>query len=244
MKRDEHHGRATSFGGVAGAYERARPEYPADAVRWLTGDARADVVDLGAGTGKLTRGLVALGHRVTAVEPLPEMLEQLRAAVPKVVALSGGAEKIPLPDASTDVVVCAQAFHWFDQPVALREIARVLRPSGRIGLVWNKRDARESWMAALSELESTVLLPLVDAQEPIAASGLFGPVEGASFAFVQRVDREMLLDLVRSRSYCAIMDPEERDEVLGRFGSLYDANAGTDGLDLPYTTECFRAARL
>ena len=244
MDTDLHQARGTSFGLVACAYERARPEYPADAVRWLAGDAPAEAVDLGAGTGKLTRGLVALGHHVTAVEPLAEMLEQLRGAVPEARALSGGAEAIPLPDASADVVVCAQAFHWFDQPVALREIARVLRPGGRIGLVWNTRDDREPWAATLSETIGGESVGENDAEEPIAASGLFGPVESALFAFAQRVDRELLLDLVRSRSYCAVKSPEQRDEVLARVGAIYDANAAANGLDLPYTTECFRAARL
>ena len=244
VNRDEHRGRATSFGGVAGAYERARPEYPADAVRWLAGAVPADVVDLGAGTGKLTRGLVARGHRVTAVEPLPEMLEKLRRAVPEAQAVAGSAEEIPLPDASADVVVCAQAFHWVDQPVALREIARVLHPGGRVGLVWNARDDREPWAATLSETIGSESVEENDAKEPITASGLFGPVESASFDFAQRVDRELLLDLVLSRSYCAVMELEEQDEVLGRVGAIYDANAGAGGLDLPYTTECFRAARL
>jgi SAM-dependent methyltransferase len=244
VNRDERRGRATSFGSVADAYERARPEYPAGAVRWLTDETPVDVVDLGAGTGKLTRGLVALGHRVIAVEPLPEMLEQLRSAVPEAVALLGDAEAVPLPDASADVVVCAQAFHWFDQPAALREIARVLRPGGRIALVWNTRDDRAPWMASLSETIGSETVEAKDGEEPIAASGLFGTVERASFEFVQRIDREMLLDLVRSRSYCAVMEPEERDDVLARVGALYDANASGGELDLPYVTECFRAVRL
>jgi ubiquinone/menaquinone biosynthesis C-methylase UbiE len=143
--------RARSFGSVAEVYERARPIYPDDAVRWLAGTGPHDVVDLGAGTGKLTRSLVALGHRVTAVEPSVEMLEQLRSAVPDAVAVEGSAESIPLAEASADVVTAAQAFHWFDQLVALREIARVLRPGGRIALVWNARDDRVEWVAELTE---------------------------------------------------------------------------------------------
>src|SRR6187402_2215892 len=111
---DDFAARARSFGTVADAYERARPGYPDDAVRWLAGDDLSDVVDLGAGTGKLTRSLVALGHRVTAVEPIPEMLEQLRSAVPGAIPLAGTAESIPLADGSVDVVTVAQAFHWFD----------------------------------------------------------------------------------------------------------------------------------
>ena len=125
-------------------YERSRPGYPEDAVRWLAGEKPCDVVDLGAGTGKLTRTLVELGHRVTAVEPLPEMLDQLRAAVPEATAVRGGAEAIPLPAESADVVTVAQAFHWFDHGPALLEIARVLRPGGHIALVWNVRDESEA----------------------------------------------------------------------------------------------------
>jgi len=243
VNRDERRGRATSFGSVADAYERARPEYPRDAIRWLTGDEPMDVVDVGAGTGKLTRGLVALGHRVTAIEPLPEMLAHVRTAVPSATALAGAAENLPLPDASADVVVCAQAFHWFDRAVALEEFARVLRPAGRIGLVWNTRDDREPWAAELSRAIGNESIESGDAAEPIAASGLFGPVENATFSFVQPLDREQLLDLVRSRSYCAVMAPAELEHVLARVSALYDARAGTDGIGLPYVTECFRATR-
>ena len=144
--------RAASFGSVADVYDRARPGYPDEAVRWLVGDAPRRVLDLAAGTGKLTRSLVAAGHDVVAVEPAEEMLAHLRAAVPAAEALVGTAEAIPLPDASVDAVTVAQAFHWFDPPAALREIARVLRPDGALGLVWNTRDEREPWVRRLGEL--------------------------------------------------------------------------------------------
>src|SRR5688500_19734101 len=107
----DHARRARSFGSVAEVYERARPTYPEEAVRWLAGDEPRDVVDLGAGTGKLTRALVALDHRVTAIEPLPQMLELLPANAPGAFAILGNAEIIPLPDAHADVVTCAQSFH-------------------------------------------------------------------------------------------------------------------------------------
>src|SRR5204863_8078124 len=113
---------------VADAYERGRTGYPEEAVRWRVGEQSVDVGDLAAGTGKLTRSLVALGHRVTAVEPLPEMIAHLEAAAPGVPAITGTAESMPLPDASADAVTVAQAFHWFDHAPALVEIARVLRP--------------------------------------------------------------------------------------------------------------------
>lgn len=233
----------TAFADVAAAYERGRPEYPEDAVRWLAGDEPKDVVDVGAGTGKLTRGLIALGHRVTAIEPLPEMLEVLVANSPGAFASLGSAEVIPLPDGSADVVTCAQSFHWFDHAAALPEIARVLRPKGRLAVVWNTRDDREGWVARLSKLVGSESVDLRDAHAPIDASGLFGTVEKAVFTFEQPVDRERLLDLVLSRSYVAKLPPDERAPVLEAVGRLYDEVAGPDGIRLPYVTECFRAAK-
>ena len=233
----------TAFAEVAGAYERGRPGYPEEAVRWLAGNEPCDVVDLAAGTGKLTRALVALGHRVTAIEPLPEMLELLPATAPGAAAILGNAEVIPVPDTFADVVTSAQAFHWFDHPVALPEIARVLRPGGRLALVWNTRDDREPWVARLSAIIGNEAVSESDVSEPIAASGLFGPVETAEFRFEQPLDRELLLDLVLSRSYCAKLPPAEREPILESVGRLYDEVAGSDGVRLPYVTECFRAER-
>ncbi len=245
LNRDERRGRATSFAAVADAYERSRPGYPDDAVRWLVGEGRRDVVDLGAGTGKLTRSLVVLGHRVIAVEPLPEMIVHLRVAVPGVTAVEGGAEAIPLETASADVVTAAQAFHWFDHGPALREIARVLRPDGSIALVWNTRDDREPWVAQLSE--EAIGSEAIDGGLPgasIEESGLFGSVEHESFRYVQRIDRETLIDLVVSRSYCAVLSPKERAPVLDRVERLFDEYAVEGVLELPYVTECFRAPRV
>src|SRR5205085_4756807 len=133
--------RARSFGGVAGAYRRARPSYPPAAVRWVLDWAPGPrVVDLAAGTGKLTEVLRAEGADVVAVEPLDRMREELRAAVPGVAALAGAAEAIPLPDASADAVTVAQAFHWFRTDEALTEIGRVLVPAGVVGLLRHMRD--------------------------------------------------------------------------------------------------------
>lgn len=245
VNRDERRGRATSFAAVADAYERSRPGYPEAAARWLVGDEPLDVVDLGAGTGKLTRSLVALGHRVTAVEPLPEMIAHLRKAVPAAVAVEGGAEAIPLAAGSADIVAAAQAFHWFDHGPALREIARVLRPAGRIALVWNTRDDREEWVAQLSEAAiGRETVEERDAAAPVEASGLFEPVERASFPHVQRLSRERLVDLVLSRSYCAVLTPAERVPVLARVERIFDEHAVDGVLELPYVTECFRAVRL
>jgi SAM-dependent methyltransferase len=239
---DEARGPATSFAMVAEAYERGRPGYPEEAVRWLAGETPVDVVDVGAGTGKLTRSLVALGHRVTAIEPLPEMLELLPAAAPGAFAILGSAEVIPMPDASADVVTAAQAFHWFDLPVALPEIARVLRPHGRLALVWNKRDDREPWVARMSETIGSETLDRGDVEEPIEASGLYDPVERATFEWAQRLDRATFRDLVLSRSYCAIKALAEREKVLADVERLFDEHAIGGELALPYVTECYRAA--
>ena len=233
----------TAFAEVADAYERGRPGYPDDAVRWLAGYEPRDVVDLGAGTGKLTRALVGLGHRVTAVEPLDEMRRELEAVLPDVQAVAGSAEAMPLPDASADVVTSAQAFHWFDHDNALPEIARVLRPGGHIALVWNSRDDGDPWMAQLSTIIGNESIQESDVKPVLDASGLFRPVETAVFAFEQALDREGLLDLVLSRSYLAKLPPPDRDPVLDAVGALYDETATPEGVRLAYVTQCFRALR-
>jgi SAM-dependent methyltransferase len=244
VNRDPHvRGPHTAFAEVAGAYERGRPGYPEDAVRWLVGEEPADVVDLGAGTGKLTRALVALGHRVTAIEPLPEMLEHLPETAPGAFAILGNAEVIPLPDAHADVVTCAQSFHWFDHALALPEIARVLRPGGRLALVWNSRDDRDPWMARLSTLIGNETVQETDVVPVLEESGRFGRVETATFAFEQTLDRTTLLDLVLSRSYCAKLTPADREPVLDAVSKLYDETAGPDGVRVPYVTECFRTGK-
>jgi SAM-dependent methyltransferase len=238
---EERERRARSFGGVADAYERARPEYPRDAVAWLVGDAQV-VVDLGAGTGKLTRGVAALGRDVVAVEPLPEMAARLRSVMPEARVLAGSAEEIPLDDGSVDAVVAGQAYHWFDPPRALPEIARVLRPGGALGIVWNTRDDEVPWVRRLTELMGTETWTsrTVDS---VDASGLFDPVEEAQFRHEQRLERGVLLDLVSSRSGIATLDEAGRARVLDAVGALYDSVAEPDGLLLPYVTHAYRAAR-
>ncbi|MDQ3163944.1 MAG: class I SAM-dependent methyltransferase, partial [Actinomycetota bacterium] len=169
------------------------------------------VVDLGAGTGKLTRTVAAFGHDVVAVEPLAEML------------------------------------HWFDQEAALAEIARVLRPRGAVGLLWNTRDDDEPWVARLSELIGSEAEWDHEPPEPLAASTQFGDVERRVFRHVQRFDRSTLIDLIASRSFAATMDPPEREKLLAAVGRIHDESAEAAGgaeLELPYRTYAFRATRL
>lgn len=254
MRGAERVRRAGSFGGVAQAYERSRPGYPDDAVTWLTSlptgavaaarpsGGRARVLDLGAGTGKLTRSLVAAGHDVVAVEPSGPMLELLRAGLPSVETHEGTAEAIPVDDASCDVVIVAQAFHWFDSAAAVPEIARVLRPAGRLALVWNLRDVsvpwvREFWSVIAPDEPRTV----VSADLPDGSP--FGPWDRADFTFTQAVDRDAAMELALSRSYVASASPERREALLDRAGWVFDAH--TSGIaDIRYTTYCFRAERL
>jgi SAM-dependent methyltransferase len=169
------------------------------------------------------------------------MLELLPAAAPGAKAVLGNAEVIPLPDAYADVVTAAQAFHWFDHGVALLEIARVLRPDGHLGLVWNIRDDSEAWVAELSTLIGSESVTLPDVTQPLAESGVFAPVETASFRFTQVLDRATLLDLVVSRSYCAKLPSAERKPILDGVERLFDEHAVDGAIELPYVTECYRA---
>ena len=139
--------RARSFESVAADYERHRPEYPEAALRWAVEqfglEPGSHVIDVGAGTGKLARGLVGLGFEVVAVEPGAPMLQQLRVAVPEAEAVEAPAESIPLPDESVDAAFAGQAYHWFDRERALPELHRVIRPGGGLSLLWNWWDERD-----------------------------------------------------------------------------------------------------
>jgi SAM-dependent methyltransferase len=244
VSRDSYAERAASFGSVAGEYERARPGYPDDAVRWLLGDRPLTVVDVGAGTGKLTRQLVAAGHDVVAVEPLEEMRAHLEAVVPAARALAGSAEAIPLPAGSADAIAAAQAFHWFDHERAMPELARVLKPRGVLALIWNMRDDSVEWMARLSELlGSEGFQTGYSPAEVVAQSGLFQPLEEAMFPFSQRVDGETLRALVTSRSYVATLPSAEREKLLETVDRLYGEVAGADGAIVQYVTHAYRGVR-
>ena len=209
-------------------------------MRWLTGPDPVQVLDLGAGTGKLTRALVALGHDVIAVEPSPEMIAQLRRALPGVEALEGVAERIPVPDGRFDVVTAGQAFHWFDPERALPEIARVLRPGGTLGLVWNLWNDASPVVARLN----AVLPPYVPSDEPLALDERFGPLEEASFDWVRSYGRDELVDGVGTTSSVATLQPADRAACLEGVGRFWDAEAVEGSLELPYRTESHRATRL
>ena len=232
---------ARSFGAVADAYERGRPTYPVDAVRWLIGREAASVLEVGAGTGKLTAELIAQGHDVLATEPDEAMLAILEERVPTARAAQASAEELPAGDRSIDVVIAAQAFHWFDHEVALPEIARVLKPGGVLALAWNYRDDKIPWVRRLGKLIGTQE-QLSDPSEPLQASGLFEPAESQHFKHWQDINRESIVDLVLSRSNISVLPHDEREAKLAEVLAFYDDfGRGYDGMQLPYVTHCFRA---
>jgi SAM-dependent methyltransferase len=235
-----HPSAAIGFASAADIYERARPSYPQDAIDWLVAQTSLaegrTVVDLGAGTGKLTRLLLPTGARVVAVEPIAEM----RAYIHGAEVLDGTAEAIPLPDASADVVTVAQALHWFDQDRALPEIHRVLRGNGQLVLVWNMRDLDDPVQSGVEEL----LRPLrtdVPGQiagawrEPLARSGLFGQAIVGEFKYEQRFTTDDLCDRVASTSYVAALSAVDREELLVRVRALTHGIA--EPFAFPYKTE-------
>lgn len=245
---------ASGFGAGADDYERGRPGYSDDAVRWLVSATGigpgVEVVDLAAGTGKLTRLLVPSGADVIAVEPVDAMRAKLADTCPGVAALEGTAEALPFDDGSIDVVTVAQAFHWFDAPVALAEIARVLRPGGRLALVFNERDVREPWVAELSRLirwdeRERWRVPYtveVDWAEVLGASGpQFEPPARFDGTYVQPMDAETLVARVLSTSYIAMQPAEDRARLADRVRAL--AEPLGDSFDLPYVTVAYAARR-
>lgn len=233
---------ARSFGSVAAAYDRGRPSYPRDAAAWLAGETPATVLELGAGTGKLTAVLAGLGHDVHATDPDEAMLEVLARDLPDVRATVGTAEEIAAPDSSYDVVVAAQCLHWFDLEKALPEIARVLRPGGHVAAVWNRRDERIPWVRRLGALIGSQEHQGPQSAEALVASRHFGIVEDAEFKHWQVIDRESIQDLVLSRSNIATLDEEARAAKVAEVLAFYDDyGRGMDGMQLPYVASCFRA---
>jgi SAM-dependent methyltransferase len=236
--------RARSFARVAGEYERGRPGYPPEAIAWLLGARPLEVLDLGAGTGKLTRALLDAGHRVTAVEPLDEMLAILSSEVPAARALPGSAEQLPLADASVDAVAVGSAFHWFDERAALAEIARVLRPAGVLGLLGNRFDVASPWVARVREILGP---PAIERPghwpSVVDLSERFAEIEDREFPHQQRIDRAGLRDLASSRSSLALMDDDRRATVLAGLDRLWEQEPeliGRSDVLLPWRTRVRR----
>jgi SAM-dependent methyltransferase len=234
---------AASFGAAAAEYERSRPTYPEAVVEWIVPPAARAAADVGAGTGKLTRALRERRLEVAAVEPSDGMRATLEAELPEVRALAGSGERLPLPDASVDLVTYAQAWHWVDEAAALAEAARVLRPGGRLACVWNLRDDDSGWMRELAELigrfgSNTVV------ERDFAFGGRFGATERLTFSWARPMTGERLVELLASRSYVIVAPEDERQQFFAAVRDLVATHpdlAGRESFEMPYMTRCFRA---
>jgi ubiquinone/menaquinone biosynthesis C-methylase UbiE len=258
VEQDERLCHGSSFGAAAVAYAEHRPDYAQAAVRWALASAPGRrVLDLGAGTGKLTAGLVALGADVVAVEPDPAMLAELRRALPAVRALSGSAEAIPLPDASVDAVLAGHALHWFDMAVAGPEIARVLVPGGILAGLWNVIDNRVGWVAGLERVSGSAAIGPRDtlsswraatAEAHRPKTGLlaqFGSPEQAEFPHGQLRTAESLVATIATRAGLLVMSEQEQAATLGRIRTFLASRPETahGEFTLPMLTGVLRVRR-
>lgn len=241
---------AAGFEWGAPGYAAHRPGYPDEAVAWLAGPDARDVLDLGAGSGSLTEGLTSAGHRVVAAEPSGAMLAELASRGLGVPAVQGAAEALPFAAGSFDLVTVATAFHWFDAGSALPQVASVLRPGGRLALVWNSRTKSGGWPETFSDLLRGAQPPELvgdwdtGSVSAVEASPLFGPLEEAGFAFTQRLDRGGLVGLAASRSYVIALPDARRRRLLEHVGRLFDSAADADStVELPYLARCWRCTR-
>jgi SAM-dependent methyltransferase len=249
---------ASGFGAEADAYERARPSYPADAVDWLVDSLRMPaggrVCDLAAGTGKFTRLLVPrlADARLVAIEPVAGMRQVLAASLPRVPVVAATAEAVPFADGSLDGITVAQAFHWFDAATSLAEFHRVLRPGGRLALVWNARDRSVPWVDRI-----WTIMDRVEKRAPWRAhdewkesafveTPWFGPLTEATFRHEQVLTPDDVVERVRSVSHVAVLPPDQREAVLDEVRALLrtdPATAGRDELALPYRVDAYWAER-
>ncbi|MBK5529272.1 methyltransferase domain-containing protein [Pseudomonas sp. TH06] len=256
MKDQVHHSAAAGYKTAADTYVKGRPDYPPQVTEWLAAtlnlDGHKTVIDLGAGTGKFTGRLVATGAQVIAVEPVAQMLEKLSEAWPQVLAVSGTATDLPLPDASVDVVLCAQAFHWFASTEALTEIARVLKPGGKLGLIWNLRDAQVSWVprldAIVNALEGDTPRYYTGAWRTAFPHPAFGPLQLQQFHHGHTGSPEdVIVNRVRSTSFIAALPEAQRAKVDEQIRALIAAEPalrGRDVITVPYETAAFVAVKL
>ncbi|MER6297967.1 methyltransferase domain-containing protein [Kitasatospora sp. NPDC001539] len=232
---------ARSFGTAAASYQHGRPGYPHALIGSAVPREARRVLDLGAGTGQLTRLLVDAGLDVVAVEPDEDMRALLAAYAPRAAVRAGTAERIPLPDGSVDAVVVAHAWHWFDQAAALSEIARVLTPGGTLALVWNVRDESQPWTAELGALMRRSTRRRIDTAPVVPAP--FGAPERLEIRWEHQTTPAGILDMVASRSYVIALPEAERAGLLAdveRLLATHPDLAGRERIAMPYLTRCTR----
>jgi SAM-dependent methyltransferase len=232
----------TRFGTAAGDYVKGRPSYLPDAVAWLLAGVAGAVVDVGAGTGKLTEQMVAQGFDVTAIDPDEGMLAALRGAVPGVPTHIGSAEHLPLADASVAAVTFGQAWHWVDVSVASAEVARVLRPGGVLGLIWNVRDESVDWVAALGAAMGASKAESMISADEVTVAAPFGALEESIWRWDNPMTPDGIRSMVRSRSYYIAGDAGFKAGVDAAVDEVL-VDLGKDAILMPYVTHAYRATR-
>jgi SAM-dependent methyltransferase len=251
------HNVAASGFNDPGDYEAARPSYPPDAVAWFVENLRLApgrrAVDLAAGTGKLTRLLVPSGAELLAVEPVAGMRATFQRLLPDIPLVAGTAEAMPFAAESLDAITVAQAWHWFDHERATEEAARVLRPGGRLGLVWNARDRSEPWVDEVWSIMDRVEknAPWRDHENwrdsaTKAMPGFGGELHAAEFRHLQQITPEGVVQRVASVSHVAVLPAAEREKVLDEVRDLlatHPAVRGRDTVEIPYRVDCFWTER-
>lgn len=234
---------ASSFGSAAESYDRLRPGYPAEAVDFvLHGRPPGRVLDLGAGTGKLTSLLLERAEQVVAVEPDDRMRAVLAARLPTAEVLAGSAERLPLPDASVDAIFAGQAFHWFRRPDTDRELARVLRPGGVVGLIWNLPDPTPAWVREVYQASRRPDIAWSSDEDDLDAA-LFTPAEQHWTSWTYQLPGlSSLRELMHTWSWVLTRSPAERRAIDQRLDILAGRHAELQGdpIDFPHRTKAVR----
>jgi SAM-dependent methyltransferase len=247
--------RSQSFGEIAADYDRFRPQVSEDALDWVVPSGPAQVVELGAGTGLLTRLLLARGLRVQAVEPDPRMREILATRAPGADVTPGQAEELPTPDASVDLVIASSAWHWVDEKRAIPEVARVLRPGGRFSLLWCGPDRSIDWMRSLWAGGYDLTPEEIDAHDAqrrgrhevdLGAASTFEEPETTVFRWTTPMGRADLIGLAGTYSAVITMETPERQGFLSRMAEYLNAHdelSGREVIDVPMRCLCWRTWR-
>ena len=246
-----HEKAAIGFDRAGDSYERGRPEYPHDAVEFLVRrleiNTSSTVIDLGAGTGKFTKLLIPTGASIIAIEPVAGMRTKFQSLHSSLKVLGGTAEEIPCENQSVDAVVVAQAFHWFNGHLALKEIHRILKPKGKLGLIWNARDESLAWVAELTKIIDPHEggAPRYKSQnwkKAFAEPNLFSPLQLSQFSYTQEGSVETIVDRIASISFISALPEADRVRVLNQVRKLVETHPETkeqSQIRLPYRTDVY-----